>query len=151
MAEPWRSPIPDMDTSDAEPPQTLPANAQIEFVLEDATFDPENLRIHFQCAPVKGQAVLREHGIDDSKPIRNAVFTLFLPNRAKQEPGAYQNSRVRLRQLRERFGLPLDGPLMPDQFIGRRIVGLTKEREQTPEQIARFGRTIDVDTIVKVV
>lgn len=150
MAEPWRSPIPDMDTSDAEPPQLLPANVQLEFVLEDATFDPENLRITFQCSPVPGQAVLAAHGIDPSKPIRRPGYTLFLPNRAKQEPDAYQASRVRLRQIRERFGLPLDGPLMPDQFIGRRILGLTKEREQTPEQAARYGRTIDVDAIVKV-
>lgn len=146
----FNEPIGDVDVTDAIEPQLLPSGVTLDFLIESAMFNSERKILNFKLAATSASLQEKCPDIDPTKPVARADWALFLPNRDLQEPDKYEASRVRLKQTKEKFSIPLPANLSKEQFVGRIVRGVTKERERTPEDLVRYGRSVDVDVIVEV-
>lgn len=146
MANEWTTPIADMDVTDVPEVQVLPAGVTLEFEIEPAaTFNEEWKAINFKLAPVELPSEM-----NPSAPVARADWSVFLPNREKDDDEKLAGKQRRLKKLKNAFGIPLEADLDPAQFYGKRVKCVTKERKQSPEETARFGRRVEVDDPIEV-
>jgi len=142
MADVWSDPITDVDVSDAKEPQMLPAGVTLRFVIKSATYNDELKVINFKCAPLE-----LPDELDASAPVSWVDWAVWLPNAAKQTPENLNFSKLRLKQIKKEFGIGEDENLVPSQFIERCISGVTKEKKQKAEQLAKWGPSMEIDFV----
>ena len=144
--EAWQSPIEGMDVTDAYEPQLLPAGVELDGVIEQQIdFNREAMILNFKIAPMSLPS-----GIDPSKPVKRVEWSVFLPNSAKDDADKLNNKKLMLKRVKDAFGIPLTENLQPQHFAGRTVRFTTKERQQKPEEEAKYGKRIEVDVIIRV-
>lgn len=143
--EVWTSPV-DCDVTDAYEPQVIPAGVEIRCQIDpEIQWNDEAKIINMKLKPLELPA-----SIDPSKPVKSIEWPLYLPNPGKDDAEKINNKKLRLRPIKQAFGIAENANLAPGHFAGKIVKALTKERKQNAAETAQYGRRAEVERIVEV-